>query len=389
MDIKRLEFMDDIIREKIESGWLAGATVAVRKDGNEVYRKNFGYADIEKGKKISDDTIFRLFSLSKPVTSAAAMILFERGKLDLTHPIKWFLPEFDGISVSRNGVIEPLQRDITIKDLLNMTSGIPYPDGSYPAGRQMDEVFAKIQEDNESGNPVDTQEYARRAATVPLAFQPGEKWAYGFSADILGALIEKISGKKFGDFLKDEIFEPLGMTDTGFYVPENKLDRFAQIYDYNTENHVPKPFEYMFLGVGNYHKKPAFESGGAGLVSTVSDYGRFAQMLANGGELDGVRILGRKTVDFMASNQLTDAQLRSLEWDSTKGYGYGNLMRVLINKSEASTNASLGEFGWDGWAGDYVTIDRSENLVFELFIQKCGGDLDLTRRLRAVVFSAI
>ena len=143
------------------------------------------------------------------------------------------------------------------------------------------------------------------------------------------------------------------------------------------------------MGVLNYDKKPAFESGGAGLVSTVSDYGRFATMLANGGTLNGVKILGRKTVDFMSQNQLTDHQNRTYQWDSCKGYGYGNLMRILENPSAFGTNGSAGEFGWDGWAGDYCSIDRKENLVFELFIQKCGGDLNLTRRLRSVVYSAV
>ncbi|MBQ8378526.1 MAG: serine hydrolase [Oscillospiraceae bacterium] len=389
MDLKRLDRLEEILDSAISGNSIAGGSVAVIKNGQTIYRTDRGFADIENGVKMGSDTIFRLFSLSKPITSTAAMILFERGKLDIEYPLKWFIPEFDKPSVSDNGWIVNRERDITIRDLLNMTSGIPYPDQSYHAGKLMDDVFNQVQKDNAEGNFVDTQEYARRAATVPLAFQPGDRWAYGFSADILGAVIEKIADKKYSEFLKDEIFNPLGMVDTDFYVPEEKLSRFAQMYDYNTPDGMPKIFEYIFLGVGNYDKKPAFESGGAGLVSTVSDYGRFATMLANGGTLNGVKILGRKTVDFMSQNQLTDHQKRTYQWDSCKGYGYGNLMRILENPSAFGTNGSAGEFGWDGWAGDYCSIDRKENLVFELFIQKCGGDLNLTRRLRSVVYSAV
>lgn len=389
MDLKRLDRLEEILNETIDGGWISGGSAAVIKDGKTIYRTDCGLADIENNKKYQSDTIFRLFSLSKPVTATAAMILLERGKLDLEYPLKWFIPEFSEMTVSENGKIVPCQKDITIRDLLNMTSGIPYPDQSYHAGRLMDEAFNQIQQDNQAGNFVDTQEYARRAAKVPLAFQPGDQWAYGFSADILGAVIEKIADKKYGEFLKDEIFTPLGMTDTDFFVPQEKLSRFAQLYDHNTPDGKPKIFDAVFLGVSDYDKKPAFESGGAGLVSTVSDYGRFASMLANGGELEGVKILGRKTVDFLGSNQLTDHQKRTYLWDSCKGYGYGNLMRVLESRSGFGTNASVGEFGWDGWAGCYCTIDRSENFVFQLFFQKCGGDLNLTRRTRAVAYSAL
>lgn len=389
MDLKRLDTLENILNDAVLNSSVSGGSVAVIKDGKTVYRADCGLSDIENGERIEKDAIFRLFSLSKPITATAAMILFEKGKLDVEFPLKWFIPEFSSMTVSDNGKIVPCERDITIRDLLNMTSGIPYPDLSYHAGKLMDNVFSEIQKDNSDGDLVDTQEYARRAATVPLAFQPGDRWAYGFSADILGAVIEKIADKNYGEFLNDEIFSPLGMIDTGFYIPKEKLSRFAKLYDHNTPDGKPQIFDSIFLGVGNYDKKPAFESGGAGLVSTVDDYGRFAAMLANNGSFDGVKILGKNTVDFMTRNQLTPHQKRSFNWDSCKGHGYGNLMRILEDKSTFGTNANTGEFGWDGWAGCYCTVDRSENLVFELFIQKCGGDLNLVRRMRSVVFSAL
>ncbi len=388
MDIQRLSRIEEALKKYVSQGKIAGASAAVIKDCKTAYRTDVGLADIENNRKMDENTIFRLFSLSKPVTSTAVMILFERGELDLNHPLKWYLPQFEKMTVSSDDMTAPADKDITISHLLNMTSGIPYPSDDSPAGRKMGELFWNIEQEYLAGKPASTQDYAKRAAGVPLAFMPGDKWEYGFSADILGAVVEKVSGMRYSEFLKKEIFSPLGMNDTGFFIPKDKLDNFAQLYDFSHDER-PDIFKGFFLGVGNYDIPPAFESGGAGLVSTLSDYGKFAAMLANGGELNGVRILGRKTLDFMASDRLTPHQKRSMTWDSNRGYGYGNLLRVLTDPSEAATNGDLGEFGWDGWAGCYLTVDRKENMTFQLFMQKCGGDLDITRNIRAIVYSAL
>ena len=197
-----------------------------------------------------------------------------------------------------------------------------------------------------------------------------------------------VSGKRFGQFLKEELFAPLGMTDTGFFVPEDKLYRFAQYYDW-TEKDGLQVHTDSHLGE-YYGEDVAFESGGAGLVSTLDDYSRFASMLVRKGEYGGKRILGRKTVEFMAQNHLNPRQRESLVWDSVKGYGYGCLMRVLMDRDIAAYNGSLGEFGWDGWTGNYVAMDFSEDLVFLYFIQRCGaGATPVVRKLKTVTYGAL
>lgn len=384
------ETMDRLIEKEVSEGRVKGASALVLHKGREIYCNAFGFADAEKGVPMKRDAIIRLFSMTKPVTAAAAMILMERGELDLWDPVSLYLPEFHSPGVwseETQGEV-PAGREITVWDLLNMTSGIPYPDRSHEPGRRMEEVLQKLISRREQGEAVDTREYARQIATVPLCFQPGERWMYGYSADILGAVIEAVSGRRFGRFLKEELFDPLGMTDTGFFVPEDQLHRFAQYYDW-TEKDGLQVHTDSHLGE-YYGEDVAFESGGAGLVSTLDDYSRFASMLVHKGEYGGKRILGRKTVEFMAQNHLNPGQRESLVWDSVKGYGYGCLMRVLMDRDIAAYNGSLGEFGWDGWTGNYVAMDFSEDLVFLYFIQRCGaGATPAVRKLKTVTYGAL
>lgn len=380
--------IDNLINKFIAAGEIAGASLLVLKDGEEKYHKVYGEADKEKHVAMGRDTIFRMFSMSKPVTAAAVMILFERGELDVRDAVCKYLPCFSNMMVWTEEGEVPANRDFTIWDCLNMTTGIPYPCPDLESGRRMDKLFRELILRREKGEVVDTMEYMRGIAEIPLVFQPGEKWLYGLSADILGAVVEAVSGKKFGQFLKEEIFEPLGMKDTGFFVPEEKWERFAAAYEtWSTGSLVPFTTSHL----GEYYKQDvAFESGGAGLVSTLDDYARFAQMLLNGGKLGGVRILGKKTVDFMAQNHLTNVQRKNYNWDSVLGYGYGCLMRCLEDKGLAGSNGSIGEFGWDGWTGNYVTINPEENLVLLFFIQRCGyGFGELTRKVRAVTYGAL
>lgn len=384
------ETMDRLIAQEVTEGRVKGASALVLHRDKEIYYNAFGYADAEKGIPMKRDTIIRLFSMTKPVTAAAAMILMERGELDLWDPVSEYLPAFKRSMVwSEEKQCEiPADREITVWDLLNMTSGITYPDPAHKPGRQMDEVEKRLVQRREQGEPADTQEYARQIATVPLCFQPGERWMYGYSADILGGVIEAASGKRFGQFLKEELFDPLGMTDTGFFVPEEKRSRFAQYYDWTDQGGLEV---HTGSHLGEYYGEDvAFESGGAGLVSTLDDYRRFASMLVHRGEHEGKRILGRKTVEFMAQNHLNPAQRESLAWDSVKGYGYGCLMRVLMDRDIAAYNGSLGEFGWDGWTGNYVAMDFSEDLVFLYFIQRCGaGATPVVRKLKTVTYGAL
>lgn len=382
------ETMDKLIGQELETGRVKGAGALVLHRGKEIYCNTFGFADAERGYSMKRDTIIRLYSMSKPVTAVAVMILAERGEIDLWDPVSKYLPCFAGQKVwddSRGEICA--EREVTIYDLLNMTSGITYPDEATEPGRRMGALVEKLVTARERGERVDTMAYMREIASVPLVFQPGDRWMYGFSADVLGGVVEAASGRTFGDFLRDEIFEPLDMPDTGFFVPKEKQERFAQAYEQTEKGLVP----HVGAHLGEYYGEDvAFESGGAGLVSTLDDYARFASMLVHGGTYNGKRILGRKTVDFMAGNHLTERQAASLNWDSVRGYGYGCLMRVLTDAGAAGSNASIGEFGWDGWTGNYVTMDRKEDLVFLYFIQLCGaGTTPLVRKLRMATYGAL
>lgn len=384
------ETMDRLIRKEVTEGRVKGASALVIHRNKEIYYNAFGYADAERGIPMRRDTIIRLFSMTKPVTAAAVMILMERGELDLWDAVSDYLPEFrsPGVWSEEKQCEIPAERELIIWDLLNMISGIPYPDPTHEPGRRMDAVVKNLVRCREQGKTVDTREYMRQIAAVPLCFQPGDRWMYGFSADVLGGIIEAVSGKRFGQFLKEELFEPLGMTDTGFFVPEDKLGRFAQYYEWTDPSGL-QPYKGSHLGE-YYGKDVAFESGGAGLVSTLDDYSRFASMLVHKGEHEGRRILGRKTVEFMDRNHLNSRQRETLIWDSVRGYGYGCLMRVLMDQGVAGYNGSLGEFGWDGWTGNYVAMDFSEDLVFLYFIQRCGaGATPAVRKLKAVTYGAL
>lgn len=376
-----------IINQEIEAGEIAGANIMVLHKGEEIFFDCYGYADKENKLPVKRDTIFRLFSMSKPITAVATMILVERGEIDVRDAVSKYIPAFAGQKVWAEGVEIPAERDITIWDCLNMTTGIPYPDLSCESGRRMDVLFKELIARRENGEVVTTMDYVNRIAQIPLAFQPGERWMYGLSADILGAVIEAVSGKKYSKFLQDEIFLPLGMKDTGFYVPVDKEWRFAKNYDMVNGELVPFTRSHL----GEYYKQDvAFESGGAGMVSTIEDYSHFTQMLVNGGTYNGVRILGRKTVAYMAQNHLRPEQMGALNWDSNLGCGYGCLMRVLINQSAAGTSGSLGEFGWDGWTGNYMTVDPSEDLTILYFIQRCGaGFTPAMRKLRSVIYGSL
>ena len=390
MYIDKLEYMSDVINKEIADGQISGASTAVLKDGEIVFRKEYGYADIEKGKKMKDNTIFRLFSLTKPITAVAAMILFERGLIDLESPVKNYINGYENMSVIKDGKYIPANSDITIHHLLNMTAGMVYGGDWCESGAEMQKLFDELKIRMANGEEFTTMQIAELLAEKPLMFHPGESWTYGTCSDVMGAVIEKVSGMKFSEFLKKEIFEPLQMIDTGFYIPEDKYDRLAQIYYYDEKEKKPVVFDDFHLLLTDYKKPPAFESGGAGLVSTLDDYIKFTSMLLNKGEYNGKRILGRKTAQYMTTNQMTKNQMYALYYGATKGYGYGNYLRILTDKAAAATNASLGEYGWDGWTGDYITISPEDNMIFLYFIQRCGaGCNETTRKLRQIVYGAL
>ncbi|MGN0401896.1 MAG: serine hydrolase domain-containing protein [Acetatifactor sp.] len=380
--------MDKLLMREVSENRVKGVSALVLHKGKEIYFNAFGMADVARGILMKRDTIIHLYSMSKPITAAAVMILAERGELDLQDPVSLFLPCFRNQTVWKNDREVPVEREVTVYDLLNMTSGITYPDESTEPGRRMKQLVEKFVARREAGERVDTMEYMKGIASVPLVFQPGEHWMYGFSADVLGGIVEAVSGVTYGEFLRRELFEPLEMKDTGFFVPEAKKNRFACSYEV-TEDGRFLPHTGSHLGE-YYGEDVAFESGGAGMVSTLDDYAHFATMLVNKGLYGKKRILGCRTVEFMAQNHLTEAQAVDLNWDSLRGYGYGCLMRVLQDGGKAGSNATPGEFGWDGWTGNYVSIDFKEELVFLYFIQRCdSGTTPIVRKLRMVTYGAL
>lgn len=385
------KIMDDIIREGIAKGNIVGANLLFMQHGRELHFSGQGYADREAGVPMSRDTIFRMFSMTKPITAVAVLMLAERGKLDLWDRVSMYIPEFAHMKVmEEDGTLTDAKREINIWDLLTMTSGITYPDMGCEPGRRMDALFQQIKEELSAGRPTDTMAYCRKIAGVPICFHPGEKWRYGLSADILGGIVEVVSGRKFGRYLQEEIFAPLNMEDTGFFVPKEKWHRFAANYRWSEETKRLEPFCQNHLGLEGYREEVTYESGGAGLVSTIDDYSHFAQMLLNGGTYKGEKLLGRKTIALMTTNHLNAAQAVDFNWDSLWGHGYGCLTRVMQNPGEAGSNASVGEFGWDGWTGNYITMDPSEGMALLYFIQKCdAGTTPEIRRLRMAAYAAL
>lgn len=367
MTEEKKECLREILASEVEDGWAAGVQAAVYEKGQEIFYHAYGMADRERGIPMGRDTICRMYSMTKPVTATAAWILKEQGLLDFRDPVEKYLPEFAHMQVLRNGVLSPAERSITVTDLLGMTSGIVYPDID-AAGREMEKTFQELKASQAAGTPWDTREVLRHIAAVPLCAQPGSRWRYGLSADVLGGIIQVISGRKLSEFLKEEIFDPLEMEDTGFYVPEEKQDRFAQLYCLKEGGGCEIERE-RHLGLTLCLEPSAYEAGGAGLVSTIEDYSRFARMLAAGGQWEGRRILSETSVDCFRKNMLSEKLLPTIDFPHMKGYGYGNLMRVNLGLGESYSSEHPGEFGWDGWTGPYFTVDREHERVLIYMVQ--------------------
>lgn len=387
-----LDNIQSVIDEAVSNGITAGINCLICADGKEIGYYEAGYSDIESKDTIKRDSLFRMYSMSKTVTSVATMILVEQGKLDLLDNVSKFIPSFSNPKVGlEDGTIVDADREIRIADLLNMTSGLPYPETKLPseiaASKLMDEIISKM----DTEEALSTIQIAEATGRNPLVFNPGSHWRYGFSADILGAIIEIASNMQFGDFLSKYIFEPLGMKDTGFYAPSDKISRLAKVYE-RIDNSLTL-YTYPNLGISNHMStKPAFESGGAGLVSCIDDFDKFAKMLLNNGTYEGIRIISPESVKYISSGNLT-GQLQKDFNDSfghLEGYSYGNLMRVMVNSGHAFSLGCDGEYGWDGWLGTYMAIDPANKITLLIMQQLVNsGTYEVTRKIRNVVYSAL
>ena len=379
--------IQNIIINAVKNGECAGANVLVRKNGESILYAEAGMADIESGRPIRRNSIFRLYSQTKPITAAAVMILVERGLIDLMDGVDKYLPGFRNPQmIDAQGKLHKLPRAPWIMELLGMTAGLSYP-GEDPAGQYAARVFEDAHAQILAGGGIPTVEFMNRLGEQPLAFQPGTHWRYSTCADVLGAVIEVVSGKRYGDFLREELFEPLGMVDTAFWVPEDKRERFVTCYKRTPEG--LRPWLDMNLACGVYDRDPAFESGGAGLVSTLEDYSHFADMLLNKGEYQGKRILSPASVEFMTAPQLTQNVRRDL-WDSLDGYNYGKLMRICDEPERMAGLAVRGEYGWDGWLGSYFCNmpDQGITILSMQNTTDCGTS-PYVRRVRNAVLAAL
>lgn len=358
---ERLSRLEAVITQSVEAERYAGAVWLIARHGRIVDWQARGYRDLEARLPMARDTIVRIYSMSKVITTVAAMILVEEGRLRLEDEVGTYLPSLARMRVWKGGtesqpVLAPATRPITVKQLLTHTSGLIYGFGDSP----LDKVYQKA----DPYSAPSMQAFLEIAATLPLAFEPGERYAYGFGIDVVGALVETISGQPFERFVKERITAPLDMPDTGFDLPEDRHGRIAKIYTRGKEGGLTPvdPFADVYPAPGR-----GFAAGGAGMFSTAADYARFGQMLLNGGHLDGVRILGRKTVELMMQNHLAQLDQPTTEPDGGDGFGLGGLVRV--NVANANHPGSLGVFGWNGAATTLFRIDPREDTMVLLLTQ--------------------
>lgn len=376
--MKPQDYMDALLEEELRKNRIPGAQIGVYKKGKILYEKEYGY---------QEDSIYRMYSMTKPVTAVAAMLMYQRGKLDLLTPVSEYLPEYREMNVLTENGIRSAKRQIQIWDLLNMTSGIVYPDED-PAGREMDGQITRVQERTDTPEAFTTRQVAGMIAEAPLAADPGKRWRYGLSADVLGAVIEYIDGRELSQFYQEEIFEPLGMEDTSFWVPKEKRGRLVKLFYQEEEGGktVLREDESRHLGLGHGMIPPAFVSGGAGLYSTRKDYEKFARMLlCKGGLPDGDRLLSEQVFSMFVQNHLTPEQKKSVDFVHMAGYGYGSLMRIHEDPRQSGSSSGIGEFGWDGWTGPYCSVDCERDRIFLFMTQVSGySDWPLIRKMKAV-----
>ncbi len=386
MSSERLARLAEALDGYAEEGRLAGGVVLVARRGEVVLHHAFGHRDVEADDPMERGDIFRIASQSKALVSTAILILQEDGEVLIGDPLHKYLPAFADmqVAVGRAGGgydLVPAKRAITLRDLLTHTSGLSYGGGvaadRWGAAEMQGWYFAHRDE-----GVVET---VNRMAELPLESHPGEKFVYGYSTDVLGAVVEVASGMPLDDFLRERIFEPLGMTDTFFYVPEAKRDRLATVY-YADEGKIGRsPDEGTMLSQGHYVVGPRKSfSGGAGLLSTASDYARFLQAMANGGTLDGHRLLAPSTVRLMTTNHIGD----KFVWGAGTGFGLG--FSVLTDLGARGTPGSVGEFAWGGAYHSSYWVDPREELVVVYLTQIIpAGDIDDHGKVRALVYAAI
>ncbi len=396
-----------IIREFVDSGEIEGASARIVLSGKDLYRGCAGYSDVETRRPFSPDDIMCIFSLTKMVVGVAALKLWEQGLFHLDDPVSRYIPAYKNVTVfcpTENGYeVRPASRPVTIRHLFTMTAGYPYPTvGIFPTmpahywevGKMVGDAFMECRRESQrTGEPITNLKAAELLASTPMCFEPGEGWLYGHCSDILGAVVGVIGGKSLAQFIREEITEPLGMKDTAYTLTPDQKKRVATIYSHIDPNHVC-PFDLEADARDRLLSTPTedLQICSSSLYSTLDDYSRFIQMLCSGGTLDGVRIIGRKTVELMSSDQLTPKQYADCRRD---WFPYGNATWGLLTCISKTMNHSAmvrfpGSFGWSGAAGTVAWADPKENLSIAFMAQRVPGATEpIVSRLLQTAYSSI
>jgi CubicO group peptidase (beta-lactamase class C family) len=376
----------------VDQGSLVGVSALITKDGKEVYFGAFGYADREAQRPMARDTIARIFSMTKPITGVALMQFWEQGKFRLDDPVAKYIPELAGVKVyagtdaaGAQVLVQPT-RPMTIRDLTRHTAGLTY------CGKDnLPELAPQCNSADPSNLDNTLDEFARKLGTLPLEFSPGEKWRYSYAVDVQALLVQRLSGQPFDRYIEEHIFKPLGMSHTGYFVPPEIREKFAALYDWNTDGSFTRqPDDKAFkLNTAHWPLTP----GGYGLTSTLDDYSRFARMLLNGGELDGVRILQQPTIHMMSASQLDPAVMDRIWLNLDKGeVGFGIDFAVRLDPpgKPATKAGEVGEFFWDGAANTLFWVDPKNRLTAVLFTQyQPFGKVPLHKAFRDAVYQGV
>jgi len=383
----RLERLSTVMQQHVDEHRLAGVVALLARRGKIAYFETFGMQDVEADKRIEKDTIFRIYSMTKPITTVGAMILYEEGRFYVNDPVSKYLPELGGLDVGIEGTdpatgeptftLVPADREITIRDLMRHTSGMTY--GLF-GSTKVDKMYTKA---GILTRDKTIEETVSKLGTMPLLYQPGTVWHYSAATDVLGRLVEVVSGVPLDEYFQTRILQPLDMKDTAFYVPKNKKDRLAAVYSPTDDGTIQPAAE----GVSrDYLAPPTYFSGGGGLVSTARDYLRFCQMMLNGGELDGVRILSPKTVELMTTDHLGSINMR---WQNA-GYGFGLGFAVSKGPGHSGEIGSEGEYYWGGAAHTRFWIDPKEEFIGIFMTQlKPYGSHRYREQFRILSYQAI
>jgi CubicO group peptidase (beta-lactamase class C family) len=388
---ERLARLDNVMQRYVDENKLAGVLTLVARHGKIAHLSTIGKMDIENNKAMSEDTIFRMYSMTKLITSVALLTLYEEGHFQLTDTVESYIPAFkdlkvfNGIDDSGNMVLVDQKRKMTILDLFKHTSGLGYGGGNTAVDKAYKEAGI-------SGQALTLKELVNKLGTVPLLYQPGERWVYSYAHDVQAYLVEHFSGMPFDKYIQERIFKPLGMSDTSFGLPEEKLDHLSRLYAY-TGYKVEQIAFNLKQGLAplksreiEYLKRADYPAGGTGLVSTAGDYFRFAQMLLNGGKYNGKQILSPKTVELMTTNHIPERLWSSQPFG---GGGYGLGVSVLPDLATAANLGSIGQFGWGGAATTYVIIDPVEDMVSLLMIQYWPLYAPIYGQFQTLVYQAI